>query len=111
MRTLLRKLFGLHPRRQVLDLPALCPRLYTLSEMRAALSGHSERPEVQAMLQLLSMTRAVYLSQAQSAAQRGDATHYQHGGMAAIEDTLAEIMNTLNAAPASDDVRAYFPEK
>lgn len=96
-------------RRAVLDLPALCPRLYSLDEVRAALAGHKDSPQVQAMLQVLAMTRAIYLNQAQNAAQKGDTTHYQHGGMAAIEDSLAELFNTLNAQPPSDDLKAYFP--
>jgi hypothetical protein len=104
---LLARLF--RPRRRVLDLPALCPRKFTLDEVRAALSGHREDPKVQAILQILAMTRTIYLEQAQKAAQAGGTTHYDHGGMAAIEDTLAELFNILNATPASDDLKAYFP--
>jgi hypothetical protein len=106
---LLARLF--RPRRRVLDLPALCPRQYTLDEVRAALSGQREDPKVQAMLQILAMTRTIYLEQAQKAAQSRAANLYEHGGMASIEDTLAELFNALNAQPASDDLKAYFPNK
>jgi hypothetical protein len=97
------------PRRRVLDLPALCPRQFTLDEVRAALSGHREDPKVQAILQILAMTRSIYLEQAQKAAQAGGTTHYDHGGMAAIEDTLAEVFNTLNSQAPSDELKVYFP--
>lgn len=109
--SLLRRLFGLPRPRPVIDLPAVCPRLYSVDEIRAALSGQKDKPEVQAMLQLLGMTRAIYLEEAQKLAAKGAVNHYQHGGLAAIEDTLAEALNTLNAAPPSDDVKRFFPAK
>jgi hypothetical protein len=93
---------------RVLDLPALCPRAFSLEEVRGALSGQGADAKVQAMLQVVAMQRGIYLQMAQAAAQRGEDPRYAHGAMAGLEDALAELSNILLAAPASDDLRLWF---
>jgi hypothetical protein len=108
----LKWLFGRRaPRKQWLEIAAVCPRQFAASELHALLSGQKDNEQVQAILQLLTMTRALCLEAAQKEASRGgNQTHYHLGGVAAIEDTVAEILNTLNGAPASDDVKTYFAD-
>lgn len=109
MSRFLRRLFG--RRMKLVDLPALCPREYTVSEVQAALSGQAADPRMQAVLQLCAMIRANCLEAAQGEAQRdGTNTHYQLGGVAACEDLMGEITGLLTGTAPSDEVKRYFPQ-
>lgn len=108
----LRRLLFVRPKLHWFHLPAVCPRRFTSSEIAAALSGQKDNPQVQAMLQLLAMSRDLCQDAAQSDAQRtGEHVRYHLGGVAVIEDTLAESLLLLLDGKCSDDVRTYFPEQ
>lgn len=94
----------------LMELPDVCKRLMSLSELRAVLTGQKDNPQVQACLQLMSMQRAVCMSAAQAEAMRGGGqTHYQLGGVAGVEDAISEVLAMLDGRPPSDDVKGYFP--
>lgn len=91
-------------------MPEVCGRRLAVEEMKAALLGNRDAVAVQAVIQLLTMQRLNCMDAASKEAWHGKPSTYQLGGVQALEDLLAEILNLTETGRISDDVRAFFAD-
>lgn len=99
----------LNPKPRIIDLPEISGARLSVAEVVLALKDQGMAPPVRAMIQLLVMTRAEYITESQVKARGGVAPLFELGAAQGLEDMLAEMLKLIDGQ-AGDDAKKFFAD-
>lgn len=108
MRKLLNKIFGKR-RSRVIEVPAVCGRRLSLSEVQAALGNRQSDVMMQSVLWLIVLRRGMIIDAAQRDAHRRQDASFQLGAKQALDDLLADVSDLMEGRP-DDEVKRFFAD-
>lgn len=107
MKRFLRGLFGKGNRRGVIEVPAVCGRRLSLSEVQAALGNRQSDVMMQSVLWLIVLRRGMTVDAAQKDAHRRQDASFQLGAKQALDDLLADVTGFMEGKP-DDEAKSFF---